>query len=552
MAAASLRESFGQKLLRRISAAWYATRLYALTLPRQAPLELPVLPDEAWPGTVANADRLFQGRFVFAGVEVVSPRHAPWSMTAAELKLDAASHAAWAVELHGFRWLRDFATQGGDMARRMARALLASWLEKHAQQIQGLPWRADVAGRRLSHWIGAAHFLLDGADEKFAYDFLLAIARHTAHLNRAAKRTPPGLPRFAAMIGLVYGLEALGQPEQAAMQALCAALETQILADGGHVSRNPSQLYRLLREIVALWRFLLALDPERAAMLQVFLDRMAPMLRFFRHGDGGLALFHGGQEEVPAQIEQLLDLSDAKGKPLNSATLSGYERAAARRGLLLIDAGAAPPAQPDAPLPHRGLLSFEFSHGKDRLIVNCGASRRLGGGWAEALSGSAAHSTITLGQGEPAPDAQISVARNEQDGAIWFDLEHDGWRRSHNRLYRRRLFLAAGGEDLRGEEIITESPNGGMPVEAVLRLHLHPGVHASLIGSGDTVILKSASGQGWRWRGAGGVVRLEDSVYFGHTDNGGADAPRRTQQIVMTGSAGETSLVFKWALTKIG
>lgn len=555
MAAASLQETVGQKLLRRASAAWYATRLYALTLPRQAPLELPVLPDEAWPGSVANADRLFQGRFVFAGVEVVSPRAAPWGMTAAELKLDAISHAAWAAELHGFRWLRDFVTQGGDMARRMARALVGSWLEKHAMQIQGLPWRADVAGRRLAHWVNAAHFLLDGADDKFAHDFLLAIARHTAHLNHAAKRTPPGLPRFAALLGLVYGTEALGQPQQAVMQALCGALETQILADGGHVSRNPSQLYRLLREIVALWRFLLALDPGRAALLQVFLDRMAPMLRFFRHGDGGLALFHGGQEETPAQIDQLLDLSDAKGKPLNSATLSGYERALARRGLLLIDTGAMPPMLPDAPPPHRGLLSFEFSHGKDRLIVNCGASRRVSGGWSDALSGSAAHSTITLGQDEPATAARISATRNEQDGAIWFDLEHDGWWRSHNRLHRRRLFLAAGGEDLRGEETITESPasaNGGMPVEAVLRLHLHPGVHASLIGSGDTVILKSASGQGWRWRGAGGVVRLEDSVYFGHTDNGGADAPRRTQQIVMTGSAGETPLVFKWALSKIG
>jgi len=75
---------------------------------------------------------------------------------------------------------------------------------------------------------------------------------------------------------------------------------------------------------------------------------------------------------------------------------------------------------------------------------------------------------------------------------------------------------------------------------------LHPSVHASLIGSGDTVILKSNSGQGWRWRGAGGMVRLEDSIYFGL---GGE--PRRTQQIVMTGSAGAEALVFKWALTKI-
>lgn len=548
MAAALLQDSLTSKLRRHLAGLWHGTRLYSLTLPRKAPLELPLLPDDCFPGTVANADRLFQGRFVFAGAEIVSPHAAPWTMTAEQAKLDPQNFTAWAAGLHGFGWLRDFAAQGGDMARRMARALAADWITRH-DRIHGLPWRADVAGRRLTHWILAAHFLLDGADERFAHDFLLCIARHRAHLSRAALHAPAGVARFHAMLGLVYGIEAMGDGDGAgagAMRELCDSLEAQVFADGGHVSRNPSALLRLTRDVIALWRFLAAVNPERAAPLQIYLDRMAPMLRFFRHGDGGLALFHGSEEELPSQIDLTLDLSEARGKPLNSASQSRYERAAAKRALLLLDAGT-PPAV--ASLPHRGLLATEFSHGKDRLIVNCGASRQPGGSWARALSGVAAHSTLGLGLVEPAVDAAVSVTRNEQDGAIWFEAEHDGWRASHSRLYRRRLYLAAGGEDLRGEDIVTDAPvsaNGGMPVEATLRLHLHPSVHASLIGSGDTVILKAGSGQGWRWRGAGGIVRLEDSIYFGW----GGEA-RRTQQIVMTGSAGTEALVFKWALTKI-
>jgi len=542
VAAALLQDSLGNRLRRRLAGAWHGTRLYALTLPRKAPLELPLLPEDPFPGTIANADRLFQGRFVFAGAEIVSPHAAPWAFSAEQARLDPASHAAWAAGLHGFGWLRDFSAQGGDMARRMARSLTADWIAKH-ERIHGLPWRPDVAGHRLAQWCLAAHFLLDGADERFAHDFLLAIARHRAHLGRAALHATQGLPRFHALLGLVYGVEALGEGGRdgaAAMRELCDCLDGQVHADGGHVSRNPSALLRLLREVIALWRFLVAVDPERAALLQPYLDRMAPMLRFFRHGDGGLALFHGGEEELPSQIDLTLDLSEARGKPLSSASQSRYERAGAKRALLLLDTGPATTASH----PHRGLLSAEFSHGKDRLIVNCGATRRAGGSWVEALAGVAAHSTLSLGSGEPARDATVSVTRNEQDGAIWFEAEHDGWRASHNRLHRRRLYLAAGGEDLRGEDIVTEY--GGTPVQATLRLHLHPSVHASLIGSGDTVILKSNSGQGWRWRGAGGMVRLEDSIYFGL---GGE--PRRTQQIVMTGSAGAEALVFKWALTKI-
>jgi len=552
------RDSLGLRLLRRAATLAFATRGYALLLPRRAPLELLHLPDDPWPGIPANADRLFQGRFLLAGIEVVSPHAAPWARSAAELKLDAASFAAWAEALHGFGWLRDFATQGGDMARRMTRSLVVSWLERHGS-IRGLPWQPAVAGRRLTHWLLAGHFLLAGADERFAHDFLLAIARHAAHLQRAARLAPPGLPRFQALLGLTYAAECLPDGRRdfpRALRDLVACLDAQVLADGGHVSRNPGQVFMLLRQVTALWLFLRALDPERAALLQPYLDRMAPMLRFFRHGDGGLALFHGGAEENPAQIDRVLDLSEARGKPLTSATPSGYERAAARRGLLLLDAAPPPLPQIAGARPHRGLLAFEFSHGKDRLIVNCGAPLRAGGSaghdWATALASIAAHSTLCLGSGEPAPAARVQVGRNEQDGAIWFDAEHDGWgsgdgRRSH----RRRLYLGAGGDDLRGEEVVTAA--AGNPLPAVLRLHLHPSVHASLIGSGDTVIIKSASGQGWRWRGAGGVVRLEDSIYFGQRDaGGGPDTPRRCQQIVLTGSAGAQDLVFKWALTRIG
>lgn len=576
MASAPLQDSVWLKLLRRCAAALYGTRPYAaLVLPRRAPLELPVLPEDPWPGQPANADRLFQGRFIFAGIEVASPHSPPWSnpaIAAQQLQIDDAAFAAWAAELHSFAWLRDFASQGGDMARRMSRSLLVSWLERHPR-IHGLPWQAEIAARRLVHWLSHAHFLLEKADDAFAHDFLLAIARHAAHLNVVArmKAATPGLPRLSVMLALAYAAECLPRDEAdtrrkaEAIRALCAELERQVLADGGHATRNPAQVFAVLRDLVALWLFLRAADPERAGLLQPYLDRMAPMLRFFRHGDGGLALFHGGNEENAAQIDLVLEHSEAKGKPLASALLSRFERAAAKRALLILDAGAPPPATTGA-RPHRGLLAFEFSHGRDRLIVNCGAPRhpgQAGSAWTAALSGIAAHSTLMLGNAEPAWRAEVSVVRHEQDGAIWFELEHDGWAAAlHGRKHRRRLYLAASGEDLRGEETVTAPTSAGAPpVDAVLRLHLHPSVHASLLGSGDTVILKSAGGQGWRLRAAGGVLRLEDSIYFGRGGNGARTdmsvhaaqgEARRSQQIVLTGSAGDSELVFKWALTKIG
>ena len=62
-------------------------------------------------------------------------------------------------------------------------------------------------------------------------------------------------------------------------------------------------------------------------------DRMAPMLRFFRHGDGALALFQGGSEGDPRMIAGLLARDEVRGQPFQHARHSGYQRLAAGRTL---------------------------------------------------------------------------------------------------------------------------------------------------------------------------------------------------------------------------
>ncbi len=533
----------------RLAALWHGSPLYGLTLPRQAPLEFLSLPSDPWPGLAARADRLFQGRFAFAGLEVVSPHVAPWDAGIDSLNADPASIAAWAAELHGFVWLRDFAAQGGEMAQRMSRSLVQHWIERH-HGWSPRAWAAPVTGRRLTSWLGAAHFMLQDTDAAFAHDLLLSVARQAAHLGRTAPRESDPAARAEALLGLVYAAESLPGGQEKWPQALpnlILAWEACLLGDGGHVTRCPSRLFAQFRDVVALQHYLSAGHPERMSLLPL-MDRMAPMLRFFRHGDGGLALFHGGEEEPGGALEHALLLSEAliqgkHGKPPASSAASGFERVAAKRALLLLDTGA--PASSVAGRPHAAPLAFEFSHGKDRLIVNCGTARRLGGDWAEALAGPAAHATLGIEHARPAPHFTVRLQRHEQDGHAWIDAEHDGWQQAFGLLHRRRLYLGGNGDDLRGEDML-EGGAPDRPRAFTLRFHLHPSVHASLIGTGDTVLLKTQSGSGWRWRGQGGLVRLEDSVYFGQ----GGEL-RRTQQIVMGGSAAGLPVLLKWALAKI-
>lgn len=538
-------------LRRAFRRLWYGSPLYTALLPRRAPLEFPHLPDNPWPGQPARADKLFQGRFDFAGLEVVSPRAAPWDIGLEAIEAEPATLEAWAAGLHGFAWLDDFAAQGGDMARRMSQSLVQGWMQRYPGWDERA-WAAPATGRRLTSWLLNAHFLLQGVDEVFAHDFLLSVMRQATHLGRVALGETASGPRAEALVGLVYAAACLPDGWArwgSATPALASAWEAQLRGDGGPVDRNPSRLLQIFRDCVGLYDFLSHTQAESATRLLALQDRIAPMLRFFRHGDGGLALFHGGEEELPAQVERCLTLSERQlqgkhGKPSASAPATGFERVTSKRALLLLDVGAPPPQEFGA-RPHLAPLAFEFSWGRDRILVNCGDTRRAAGDWAQALSGPAAHSTLCLDHAAPSPNFTVKVDRNEQDGHTWLETEHDGWRQRFGVLHRRKLYLAAGGEDLRGEDFV-EGGAPERPFGAALRFHLHPGIHASALGNSDTVLLKTASGHGWRWRGQGGVVRLEHSVYFGHSGE-----QRRTQQIVMAGSVAGSALVFKWALTRI-
>jgi uncharacterized heparinase superfamily protein len=215
-----------------------------------------------------------------------------------------------------------------------------------------------------------------------------------------------------------------------------------------------------------------------------------------------------------------------------------------------MDAGAPPPPGLDEHA-HAGALSFELSVGKERLVVNCGAYAGPNLSWREASRTTAAHSTVVVedvnsaellpGGGIGARPTRVTAQRREQDGNVWIDAEHNGYARAFGLVHKRRLFLAAAGDDLRGEDTL-EGPGHR---KIAVRFHLHPQVKASVVPNG-TVLLRSAGGSGWRMRAAGGVTNLQESVYLGI----GGEI-RRTEQIVISAVTRGEGAQIKWAFTRL-
>ena len=187
--------------------------------------------------------------------------------------------------------------------------------------------------------------------------------------------------------------------------------QRQILPDGGHVSRSPETLLHAYRCLTMVNDALSAMDSEPPHILRNARDRIAPMLRFFRHGDGGLALFQGGGEGDSRTIAGLLARDEVRGQPFHHARHSGYQRLAAGRSILQLDCGLIP-AGPFAEDAHAGFLAFELSSGAGRLVVNCGAGGEDHAGWDAALRATAAHSTLTLADTSAAQILAPGMARD--------------------------------------------------------------------------------------------------------------------------------------------
>jgi uncharacterized heparinase superfamily protein len=530
------------RLRRDALQALAAGRFYRHTLIGRVPTELKLRIGQRWPGDAARGAAIAGGEIELAGelVRHPSPRWFPPSVG-----------PEWFAAWHGFGWIADLTTAGGT-ARDAAGDLVRSWLHENSGW-HDVTWRADVLATRIFAWAG--HFdeiVKRDQDQTLRRAMLTSIAAQLCHLGRTASWEVAGAARLRALKGLVAGRAAIGDSETRlarVLKALEREVSAQILPDGGHVSRNPSLQLQVLQDLIDTRAVLRAVQIETPAAVQQAIERMAPMLRFFRHGDRRLALFNDSLEEDGVLIDLVLTRSETKGRPPSQAANTGFDRLQAGRSLVIVDTGRPPPRGFDE-TAHAGALSFEMSHERERIIVNCGAYRGPKSSWSRVGRASAAHSVLVvadtnsveiredgaLGRGP----TSLARERAEHEGQQWISATHDGYRQRFGLTYARQLFLAADGEDLRGEERLTGRPGANFAV----RFHLHPSVQASLAEDGGGAVLRLPSGMFWRLRAAGAEMSLGESVYLGSGE------ARKTQQVVLSGTVGAEGAAVRWALRR--
>jgi uncharacterized heparinase superfamily protein len=517
---------------------------------------LVIAPQDLRTADATRAAEIYAGRFAFAGKVVICDRRSPFEMT--------PPSDEWAVTLLNFSWLRHLRAADSAITRANARSLIDDWIN-----VQGgwhpLGWRLDILSRRLICWLSQAPFVLQDADARFYRRFIRSLSRQVRYLRRSLKETRAGYPRLQALIALNYATLCMNGQSGALRgdaRRLVEELRYQILPDGGHISRNPGVLIELLVDLLPLRQLFSARQLQPPAAINNAIDRMMPMLRFFRHADGNFAQFNGIGPTPVDLLATVLAYDDARGTPVSNAPHSGYQRIDAGNSALLMDTGKPPPLAVSQEA-HAGCLSFELSWKQQRLVINCGLPAVNRENWRQVARATPAHSTVTVNDksscrffesarrqlgGIPIVSGphKVEIARDEQADGVTLRVSHDGYAPEFGVVHTRFIKLSPDGRSLDGEDSFQAADGQTLPPrgsdEYAIRFHLHPAIKANRLTDGHGVILLLPDKELWSFGTLAESVQIEESVYLA-----GPDGPRRTVQIVIYGKISEMPAV-RWSL----
>jgi uncharacterized heparinase superfamily protein len=554
----------GRLLTRQLWIELYGLPGYGLTLGGPKAAAFAATPRDFRPHDPAPGRGVLNGRFVLAGasLEADPPGH-PWNRL--------TPTRAFAVELHAFAWLPAVMQQGDRGAREALRLTLA-WADQFSRW-SPFAWAPEILARRVFNLSCAARRMGQVATEVERAQLAESLARQARQLLRPPGGTAGRAERLvaAAVAGCTLAGPAGATLRRRALGRLPGSLAATVLADGAHASRSPEAGLELLLDLLTLDDALAQLSEAPPEALTGAINRLTAAFRLLVLPDGGLASFQGGgassRERVAAALahdDQAPGGFDAPPPPMGE--VGGLTRVASPLVTILADGeapakgawGAAACAQPGA---------LEIICGRDRLVTGCGWTPKAME--RQALRLTPGHSTLTLGEhslGEPlggwkgellgprlvGSGYRATTERRDGEGAVWLEIEHDGWVGPFGLLHQRRLYLDQRLDEIRAEERLHPAPQRPDTVRAIAapyaaRFHLEPGVQASLARDRRSILLRGGSGRGWWFRTDGPDVAIEPSV---HVDEG---LTRRSLQIVVRGSARtDAETKVRWKLSPAG
>ena len=485
---------------------------------------------------------MMQGRYLLSSKLVDTHGVSPFSIE--------VEHDDWLDDLQAFAWLRHFRDARTDEERRFARALTLDWIGREGSFSRDT-WAPSLCARRVLNWLRHFNILVEGASMEQAATIARSLSTQIQSLRlRGTLATEPvdALLAAIALVGVALCNDSSETELNARLRRVHRLLDQQIDDDGLHRSRCAKVQVQILVELITIRQALRRTQEQYANEFTELLESMHRALDAVSLGTGEPAYFHGTGQMAHDLVVAVQAQSPARARA--TGTAGGYGRLIWGRSIVVADGGLVPPPEYSANA-HASALAFEFSHGRDLVVCNCGPAPAGMENNRQLFRQGIAHSAPTINAlsaagipisgplaGRLVPiGAPARIEAEEADHSLVITTH--GYEDRFGVTIQRSLTLLSEGKTLVGQDKLIHARHR-VSGACAIRFHLAHQTEAQ--ESDDLVRRKLNSGAIWTFLWEGAEMRIEESVrqsaYFGF---------HRTRQIVLdvlAADADEVSWIF--------
>jgi uncharacterized heparinase superfamily protein len=454
--------------------AWGAARQTAVPGPTAARLPQPLFP----PRQLAR--RTVSGAFVLEFLHQPRTWSLPFDWHARELETGTR---LWKLNLHYMEFLEGLADE--DLV-----AIVRDWIRANPPYRRGYwrdSWNSFALSIRCVVWMQQLAHRGSRLPLAFASEVEASLTDQIRFLVRNLETDILGNHLIKNVKALLWAGAFFDGAEAKRWQALGLKhldqqVGEQVLADGCHYERSPSYHCQVFADLLECYQ-VLGDHPVRDTLGKV-LARMAQVAVDLSHPDGGPALFNdSGLNMAYSPLTCLKVYRHLFGHMVRArrhitSPQAGYYGLRQGDNLVLADCGDIAPDFLVAH-GHGDILSFECSVNGQRLIVDPGVYEYNPGEWRSYARSTAAHNTVTVGDGEQCEffgafrcgrRARASCLHYEAlENGFLLEGTHDGFASLPGRPRHIRRF-EAGPTGI----VISDRVENGQGQMVLARLLVHP------------------------------------------------------------------------------
>ena len=488
---------------------------YNILLNNKSENELLLKIEDFWGGDPDKGRKIISGYINFFG-EGINYKNDIWESNKAS-KL-------WNQHLHSFDWLRNLRAVGTNKARLFIRRNVSKWLKNNKNWVR-TTWDKEILARRVVNLLTNLSFFYETADEDFKNQLSKNINKQCLFLfgkfnNQIQKKNKIYVVKAYVLASLSF--KNLSHKLNFSLKKLSELINLNLSDDGMHYLRSPSEHLRFLQSLIDIKLYLGAAKIKIPLELNNTIYLMSSVLKFFKIGNGELSIFNKYDFIEKNLVEKVLKRANSRVTIPPELKTSGFIRVNKNRLNLIMDCGS-----PSIEDTQAGTLSFEMSHGSEKIIVNCGSPFINNKEWGHAMRSTAAHSTVNIDNVNSSDiffnkKSQTRIAKAFYQKFIkgnnyWINTKHFGYYDIFGLVHNRRLYVETNNLVIKGEDFFTAKDNLEAQNTHVmnLRFHIHPDIKLSVTESKRKAVLQLKNNLGWEFICSEPKIEIKEGIYLG-------------------------------------